>query len=62
MVTSTEQAYGTQEHYIDGAFRASAAAETFASLNPATNEVLALAAAGQAEDVDLRRGRGATGL
>ena len=53
MVTSTEQAYGTQEHYIDGAFRASAAAETFESLNPATNEVLALAAAGQAEDVDL---------
>ena len=52
MVTSIEQAYGTQEHYIDGAFRASAGAETFASLNPATNEVLALAAAGQAEDVD----------
>ena len=36
MVTSTQQAYGTQEHYIDGAFRASATAETFASLNPAT--------------------------
>jgi 5-carboxymethyl-2-hydroxymuconic-semialdehyde dehydrogenase len=52
MVTSTQQAYGTQEHYIDGTFRASATAETFASLNPATNEVLALAAAGQAEDVD----------
>jgi 5-carboxymethyl-2-hydroxymuconic-semialdehyde dehydrogenase len=53
MATSTEQTYGTQEHYIDGAFRASAAAETFASLNPATNEVLALAAAGEAADVDL---------
>ena len=48
MVTSTEQTYGTQEHYIDGAFRASAAAETFESLNPATNEVLALAGAGRA--------------
>ncbi|MFZ1997178.1 MAG: aldehyde dehydrogenase family protein, partial [Solirubrobacteraceae bacterium] len=53
MVTSTQQAYGTQEHYIDGAFRASAAAETFQSLNPATNEPLALASAGRAEDVDL---------
>ena len=53
MVTSAEQTYGTQEHYIDGAFRASAAAATFESLNPATNEVLALAAAGGAEDVDL---------
>ena len=48
MVTSTRQTYGTQEHYIDGVFRASAAAETFESLNPATNEVLALAAAGEA--------------
>ncbi|HEX3979248.1 MAG TPA: 5-carboxymethyl-2-hydroxymuconate semialdehyde dehydrogenase, partial [Solirubrobacteraceae bacterium] len=45
--------WGLQEHYIDGAFRASAAAETFESLNPATNEVLALAAAGGAEDVTL---------
>ena len=56
MVTSTRQTYGTQEHYIDGAFRASAAAETFESLNPATNEVLALAAAGEAQDVDLAVG------
>ena len=53
MIRSTGQAYGTQEHYIDGAFRASASAETFESLNPATNEALALASAGQAEDVDL---------
>src|SRR6185312_14503394 len=53
MATSTVQTYGTQEHYIDGAFRASAAAETFESLNPATNEVLALAASGGAADVDL---------
>ena len=40
--------FGLQEHYIGGAFRASAAAETFESLNPSTNEVLALAAAGEA--------------
>src|SRR5947209_19790024 len=53
MVTTQRTTYGTQEHYIDGTFRASAAAETFESLNPATNEVLALAAAGEAEDVDL---------
>ena len=52
MATSTEQAYGTQEHYIEGRFQASAAAETFESLNPSTNEVLALASAGEAEDVD----------
>ena len=52
MATTTRQAYGTQEHYIDGRFQASAAAETFISLNPATNEVLALASAGEAEDVD----------
>jgi 5-carboxymethyl-2-hydroxymuconic-semialdehyde dehydrogenase len=52
MATQTEQAYGTQEHYIDGRFQASARAETFESLNPATNDVLALAAAGEAEDVD----------
>jgi hypothetical protein len=48
--------FGLQEHYIDGAFRASAAAETFESLNPATNEVLAVAAAGEAADVDLAVG------
>jgi 5-carboxymethyl-2-hydroxymuconic-semialdehyde dehydrogenase len=41
-----------QEHYIDGAFVASASGETFESLNPATNEVLALAAAGDAADID----------
>src|SRR6185312_9345968 len=56
MATSTVQTYGTQEHYIDGGFRASAAAATFESLNPSTNEVLALAAAGEAPDVDLAVG------
>jgi 5-carboxymethyl-2-hydroxymuconic-semialdehyde dehydrogenase len=44
--------FGLQEHYIDGRFRPSAAAGTFESLNPATNEVLVLAADGQEVDVD----------
>jgi 5-carboxymethyl-2-hydroxymuconic-semialdehyde dehydrogenase len=41
-----------QRHYIDGAFRASRAGGTFESRSPATNEVVALAADGRAEDVD----------
>jgi 5-carboxymethyl-2-hydroxymuconic-semialdehyde dehydrogenase len=45
--------WGLQEHYIDGAFRASISGETFESLNPATNGVLALASAGAGGDVDL---------
>ena len=45
--------WGLQEHYIAGAFRASVSGETFESLNPATNEVLALASAGAADDIDL---------
>lgn len=44
--------YGLQEHYIDGTFTPSVSGETFESLNPATNEVLALAAAGDAADVE----------
>src|SRR6185437_2936432 len=52
-IAAAEQTFGTQEHFIEGAFRASAGAETFESLNPATNEVLPLAAAGEAADVDL---------
>jgi 5-carboxymethyl-2-hydroxymuconic-semialdehyde dehydrogenase len=45
-------AYDLQRHYIDGAFVPSVSGETFASLNPATNEALALAAAGDAADID----------
>ena len=41
-----------QRHYIDGAFRESAAGGTFDTLNPTTNEVLAPVADGQAADVD----------
>ncbi len=44
--------YGVQEHYIEAAFRPSESGATFESLNPATNEVLALAAAGDERDVD----------
>ncbi|HEX3831193.1 MAG TPA: hypothetical protein VHW04_04425, partial [Solirubrobacteraceae bacterium] len=44
--------FGVQEHFIDGVFRPSVSGETFESLNPASNGVLALAAAGEAVDVD----------
>jgi 5-carboxymethyl-2-hydroxymuconic-semialdehyde dehydrogenase len=50
--TASELPYGVQEHFIDGVFRPSVSGETFESLNPASNEVLALAAAGEAADVD----------
>jgi 5-carboxymethyl-2-hydroxymuconic-semialdehyde dehydrogenase len=40
-----------QEHYIDGRFCASVSGATFETLNPSTNEVLALAADGHEEDV-----------
>ncbi len=41
-----------QLHHIDGAFIESASGERFETLDPATNEPLALAAAGDAPDVD----------
>jgi 5-carboxymethyl-2-hydroxymuconic-semialdehyde dehydrogenase len=41
-----------QEHYIAGAFRPSVSGATFESLNPATNDVLVHAAAGDEQDVD----------
>jgi 5-carboxymethyl-2-hydroxymuconic-semialdehyde dehydrogenase len=41
-----------QQHYVEGAFRPSAGGATFETLNPSTNEVLAEAAAGAADDVD----------
>ena len=44
--------YDLQQHYIDGGFRPSVSGATFETLNPTTNEVLALAAAGEAADVD----------
>ena len=40
-----------QEHYIGGRFCPSASGATFETLNPSTNEVLALAADGREEDV-----------
>jgi 5-carboxymethyl-2-hydroxymuconic-semialdehyde dehydrogenase len=42
---------GLQPHYIDGRFRPSVSGATFETLNPATNEVLAIAADGAEEDV-----------
>ena len=42
---------GLQEHYVGGRFRPSVSGAVFETLNPATNEVLALAADGAEEDV-----------
>ena len=41
-----------QEHYVGGGFRKSVSGATFETLNPTTNDVLALAADGRSEDVD----------
>ncbi len=51
-ISGGDQAYGVQEHFVGGRFVASAAGATFESLNPATNELLALVADGRSEDVD----------
>src|SRR5215218_8912858 len=42
---------GLQQHYIDGRFRPSASEATFETLNPTTNEVLAIVADGGEDDV-----------
>src|SRR3954454_14428312 len=42
---------GLQKHYINGQFRASISGATFETLDPTTNEPLALAADGGEEDV-----------
>jgi len=44
--------YDVQEHYIGGGFRKSVSGATFETLDPNTNTVLALAAAGDERDVD----------
>jgi 5-carboxymethyl-2-hydroxymuconic-semialdehyde dehydrogenase len=46
------QAFGVQQHFIDGVFAPSVSGATFESLNPSTNEVLAIAAAGDAADIN----------
>ena len=51
-VTHDGNGLALQRHYIDGAFRASRAGGTFESRSPATNEVIAVVADGQAADVD----------
>jgi 5-carboxymethyl-2-hydroxymuconic-semialdehyde dehydrogenase len=43
--------FGLQQHYIDGRYRPSASGDTFEVLDPTTNEPLAVAASGGAEDV-----------
>jgi 5-carboxymethyl-2-hydroxymuconic-semialdehyde dehydrogenase len=45
--------YDLQRHYIDGEYREALSGGTFESLDPSTNEVVALAADGTAADVDL---------
>jgi 5-carboxymethyl-2-hydroxymuconic-semialdehyde dehydrogenase len=50
MLATTE--IRTQQHFIGGAFVDGASGETFETLDPTTNEVLALAASGNAADVD----------
>jgi 5-carboxymethyl-2-hydroxymuconic-semialdehyde dehydrogenase len=45
--------FGLQRHYIDGGFQESADGTTFQTLNPTTNEVLAVASNGGAAEVDL---------
>jgi 5-carboxymethyl-2-hydroxymuconic-semialdehyde dehydrogenase len=44
--------YDLQQHFIDGGFRPSVSGATFETLDPTTNTVLALAAAGEDLDVD----------
>jgi 5-carboxymethyl-2-hydroxymuconic-semialdehyde dehydrogenase len=51
-LSDADGGYGLQQHYIGGSFQASLSGETFDSLNPSTNTVLAQAAAGDAADVD----------
>ncbi|MGH2913930.1 MAG: 5-carboxymethyl-2-hydroxymuconate semialdehyde dehydrogenase [Solirubrobacteraceae bacterium] len=46
------EVYDPQLHHVDGAFVGSLSGETFQTRNPATGELLALAASGDAADVD----------
>ena len=48
----TETAIRAQQHYIAGDFRDGAGGQTFTTLNPTSNEVIAEVAAGDAADVD----------
>jgi 5-carboxymethyl-2-hydroxymuconic-semialdehyde dehydrogenase len=51
LVRPAPNTLGLQQHYIDGAYRPSASGATFEVLDPTTNEPLAVAASGEAEDV-----------
>ncbi len=50
---ATPPAYDVLRHYIDGAYQDASLGRTFESLDPSTNEVVALVADGTAADVDL---------
>ena len=50
--TASKPAVSPILHYIDGKFRPSVSGRTFDTINPATNETITSAAAGDAEDVD----------
>jgi 5-carboxymethyl-2-hydroxymuconic-semialdehyde dehydrogenase len=45
--------FGLQEHFIDGVFVPSVSGETFVSLNPSSNGVVARACAGEGADVEV---------
>jgi len=49
---ATTPEFGLQRHFIDGRFVESRGGGSFESLNPATNDVLAFACDGRAEDID----------
>ena len=51
-VRPASDTFGLQQHYIDGDYRPSTSGVTFEVLDPTTNEPLAAAASGDAEDVD----------
>jgi 5-carboxymethyl-2-hydroxymuconic-semialdehyde dehydrogenase len=51
-VDGAARRYDLQQHFIDGGFRPSVSGATFETLDPTTNTVLALAAAGEDPDVD----------
>jgi 5-carboxymethyl-2-hydroxymuconic-semialdehyde dehydrogenase len=52
-VALAKPVYGLLRHYVDGEYREAEEGGTFESLNPSTNDVVALVADGSAADVDL---------
>ena len=52
MSQASGPALGLQQHYIGGEFCASESGATFEAINPATETLTALAASGEAADID----------